>query len=369
MNRKKRQAGSWVANSFRPQGSKPQISFKWGARPIDPFEEEAKRNRLLPPERLMADKLNQYKSALRHEVRASGDDARRQAVEMVLTESDLPRNLRELQDKEAELFTKDFMCWLQGKHPKKESDPAYISHRLKQYGVMPNHGPLHGPGITEFIKSTVDKKAQLHAKIAVLAQGPNRCFPWTIEHYWLFYKYLLRDKPFLEDEMLVDFDKFWPNESDGRVGQHFKGLGDTQWSSYGGRTKDDMVIHDECEQPRDKMYEMQERRTLKVKRGVSGPENLGDAGVARRRLEAKPPGGPSATIAASSEPVIQGAAPSADVEVPGAGAVPIPAPPDTVDADPGPLAQPMDADAIADQVVAKLQPLFSAQYQQVGESY
>ncbi len=244
-SRKRRSQGE--ASSFRPLGTRPQVSFKWGAQPRDPFEEEAKRQRLHPPERLMADTLAQYKNALRHEASHSKDPARQIAVESYLANSELPRNFQDLLDRESEQFTKDFMCWLQGKHPKSKADPAYVSHRLKQYGVKPDHGPLHGPGIDEFLGSVVSKKADLHRKIALLAMGPDKAFPWTLEHYWLFYKYLLRDKPYLEDEMLPDFDMYWPNEQMGRPYKRFKGLGDTQWSSYGGRHAAEMKVHDTCD--------------------------------------------------------------------------------------------------------------------------
>lgn len=244
INRRKRQTGA-ESNVFRSMGSRPQISFKWGAKPLNPFDEEAKRNRLLPPERLMADQLQLYKDTLRKNA-TKKNAAHKQALETVLMSSELPQNIRDLQDREAEQFTKDFMCWLQGKQPKSKSDPAYIDNRLKQYGIDPNHGPLHGPGITEFIGSVVEKKAELHQKIALLAAGPDKMFPWGLDHYWLFYKYLCRDKPYPEDEMLYDFDKYWPNESKGRPDKSYKALGDPEKSYYGYRNEKSMKIPVNC---------------------------------------------------------------------------------------------------------------------------
>lgn len=264
INRKKRQFYGSL-EPFKSLGSRPQVSFKWGARPLDPLEQEDKRQRLLPPERLMADKLQLYKESLRKSLKTEKDFPKRVALETVLAENDLPKNIRDLQDREAEQFTKDFMCWLQGKHPKKSSDPAYISHRLKQYGVDPNHGPLHGPGVNEFLGSVVEKKAELHKKIALLAAGPDKMFPWTLEHYWLFYKYLCRDKPYLEDEMLYDFDQYWPNNQEGRKSEEYHGLGDPMWSAYGGRTKKEMKVRDECKSDAAKAKPVN-------KRGVPAPE-------------------------------------------------------------------------------------------------
>ena len=175
------------------------------------------------------------------------------------------------------------MCWLQGKHPKNKSDPAYIGHRLRQYHIKENHGPLHGPGIDEFLGSVVDKKADLHRKIALLAMGPDKAFPWTLEHYWLFYKYLLRDLPYLEDEMLPDFDKYWPNEQMGRPYKRFKGLGDAQWSSYGGRHAAEMKVHDTCDtiHPEDKasdkpQFSKMHNAPMHIHRPVIPPDSPAD---------------------------------------------------------------------------------------------
>lgn len=106
LNSRKRY-GTSEASSFRSGGTRPQISFKWGAQPRDPFEEEAKRKRLHPPERQMGIKLQQFKDALRHEASQSKDQARQIAVESYLANSELPRNFQDLLDRESEQFTKE----------------------------------------------------------------------------------------------------------------------------------------------------------------------------------------------------------------------------------------------------------------------
>lgn len=81
-----------------------------------------------------------------------------------------------------------------------------------------------GKGIDEYLGSFIDKKAALKKKLALLRLGPHRAFEWNLGHFFLFYKYILRDLPYSEDDILTEFDSYFPDQQPPRPDKEYRTL-------------------------------------------------------------------------------------------------------------------------------------------------
>lgn len=230
---------------FMPQGgSKAELSHKWGPRVNDPFKAESKNGRLEPPARLMALHMQEKNEDLLRELRHTyGSPMEHTAILSELARQNLPKLQQKQRDAACEQFTLDFMNFLQGKDPESRRDPAYVKHRLKELGQTTHTKPAMGKGIKEWLEGPIRKKAEILRKLTLLRLGPHKAFEWSLDTWWLYYKYILRDLPYPEDEVLHDFDKFWPTTERDRSDKPFKHMGrkgeHTDLSYTGHRTFDD----------------------------------------------------------------------------------------------------------------------------------
>lgn len=196
-----------------------QLMHKWGPQP-DVFDQEDKIKQLQPP----MDQLQDTKLKFDEEFNRLA--AKKGGVAKVHQQKEIDRGglqyigkqkyKQQWQDakwKVNDQFTKDFMCWVLGNDPKKNKNhPAYVKAREKEHNINRKPGQrFFGKDIDEWLGSFIDKKAEFMKKLTYLKMGPNKAFPWNLNHYWLFYKYILRGLPYQADYVLSEFDTFFPD--------------------------------------------------------------------------------------------------------------------------------------------------------------
>jgi hypothetical protein len=162
------------------------------------------------------------------------DRTAKRAVTGAIAEEEYKEQKTQMINYENDKFAKDFMCWLMGKDPTERTDPAYIKRRLQKEGINPNHGPLRGEGVDEFLTSFLEKRAEFIHKFTRIKLGPNKAMKWNLGHYYLYYKYVLRDLPYPEDEIFDDFSVYFPLGSAPRPDKSYKTLSGEKLK-YGGR--------------------------------------------------------------------------------------------------------------------------------------
>jgi hypothetical protein len=235
--------GRPVAGSARPTQQQAQLTGKFGARGLkDPFEMESELKGITPPPRIMDQYMREWKTrqaSMNPETyRANG--RRSKAEQMAYLGAMMKEQYQ--QDKQNEVnilsdkFAKDFMCWLNGDDPKNPGDPAYVRDRMQLAGYnIKQPTRMRGEGVDEYLASFLDKKSEFVKKWTRIRMGPHRAFKWNLGHFYLFYKYFLRNAPYTEDELLSDFDCFYPDLSGPRDAQPYRELGHKDMIFYDGQ--------------------------------------------------------------------------------------------------------------------------------------
>lgn len=202
----------------------PEMARKsGGAGLLDPLQREKANPFITPPPRIMAQHMESFMNAKMEEARRSGP-VQELALMNAVAAHELPRMMTAEEHRVNEQFAEDFMCFLNGKDPTDESDPAYVKNRLREIGMMENHGPFMGRGIKEWMGGFLERKQKYALKLLQLRMGPHIAFEWHWGHYLLWYKYILRNVPYTEDELLADFDKYFPHSWGGRPAAHYRQL-------------------------------------------------------------------------------------------------------------------------------------------------
>lgn len=213
------------------RGVLPQLSYKWKPKVPDFTQEEAKMDRIMPPPRLSAIHMHQFTDSKVRQIYKQGTKEEKQAFLNIIAQDEWNRLMQAEQDRMGEQFTKEFIDFLQGRDPTDMRNPAYIKNRLKDLNLNLYPGSLLGKGIKEWLESFTEAKRDVLNKLMALRMGPHKAFEWELPHFYLWYKYVLRDLPYKEDEVLLDFDRYWPMLSSKRDDVGFKQLGPEGWKS------------------------------------------------------------------------------------------------------------------------------------------
>lgn len=212
-------------------GPGPQYSQKWGASGLqDLFQREAQMTQLTPPPFIFNSAMEQWDKRVEHKlgIDPAEGDANKFRLAGAWQESGkrkYEQAYQEEYDLICEKFARDFQNWLLGQHPTDPTDEAYVDDKLADLRIKPRHGKLPGKDVDAYLTSFIEKKSELKRKLMLLRLGPHRAFKWNLGHYWLFYKYILRNIKYVEDDLLTDFDKYWPDEDKPREPEDFRFLG------------------------------------------------------------------------------------------------------------------------------------------------
>lgn len=222
--------GRPVPGTARPGRQQAQLTGKFGARGLkDPFELEAELKGITPPPRLMDQYMREWKTkqASMRDYRQNGRQSREEQMAYLAAmmkdqyQQDKQTEINILSDK----FAKEFMCWLMGDDPANPGDPAYVRDRMQLAGFdVKKPVRMRGEGVDEYLSSFLAKKSEFVKKWTRIRLGPHRAFKWNLGHFYLFYKYFLRNAPYTEDELLSDFDCFYPDLSSARPNQPYREL-------------------------------------------------------------------------------------------------------------------------------------------------
>lgn len=205
------------ARPYQPPG---QLMHKWGPKE-DLFEQENRKRNLEPPPDQLIDTQLKFDDEYNRFAYGNnnGADKRRKAEInrgglQYIGKMHYKNQWEQEKWKVNDQFTKDFMCWILGKDPSSENHPAFVKKREKQHNIYRKPGQRFlGQDIDEWLGKFIDKKAEFMQKVNYLKLGPNKAFTWTLNHYWLFYKYILRGLPYPADYVLSEFDTFYPDLS------------------------------------------------------------------------------------------------------------------------------------------------------------
>jgi len=244
MNRGRGNFRPLVNRQLHPHG---QLHKKWGPDKEDLFEAEDRLKTLQPMPAIIdaevASFANRYitksakRSAVVDDTTISGRDAVGRAMVGYQAKKRLKTAINNHTLATNDQFAKDFMMFLLGKHPKQEiywkdgkwrKDPSYIKDKLRELGMNPDHDGFQDAGIKQYISSFIKKKSDFMQKYTALRMGPNKAFPWQLKHYWLFYKYIVRGVPFIEDVVLAEFSQFFPDNSP----RDQKKMANVHWSEW-----------------------------------------------------------------------------------------------------------------------------------------
>lgn len=213
-----------------------QLARKWGPPTKDPFEAEETLKTLQPLPALTQEESARFQDYwldtalhLKNPHAQNAASKKQGAALKYLTKKQLQAALHAHEQQINDEFARDFHMWLVGKTPTNPSHPAYVRDKEAKLGIDPNHGNLPGTDIPAYLESFVDKKSAFMKKYAYLRMGPNKAFPWSLAHYWLYYKYILRGLPYTEDQLLGDFDKYFPDNSGPRPDEPFRTLPGQEW--------------------------------------------------------------------------------------------------------------------------------------------
>lgn len=217
--------------SINPYG---QLSWKFGPHGKDPFEAEDALKTIQPlpynsqQEKQLAEQVFVDKHTGGTEKKRD-QHYRAQALLGYQAKKQLKTHRKQTETQINDQFAKDFQMWLLGKDPTDPYHPAYIKNKLKELGVKHDYGPIPDPVIADYMGGFIDKKSAFLKKIALLKAGPNKYFKWTLGHYLLYYKYILRGLPYPEDQMLAEFDQYFPDLNGPRAPAPVKLTG---WKNY-----------------------------------------------------------------------------------------------------------------------------------------
>ena len=223
--------------SINPYG---QLSWKFGPKGKDPFEAEDALKTIQPlPYNSQQEKQRAEDVFVIKQVgfeKKRDIHARARALLGYQAKKQLKTHRKQTETQINDQFAKDFQMWLLGKDPTDPYHPAYVKNKLKELGVKPDHGPIPDPVIADYMGGFIDRKSAFLKKIALLKAGPNKYFKWTLGHYLLYYKYILRGLPYPEDQMLAEFDQYFPDLNGPRAPAPVKLTG---WKDYRISERDD----------------------------------------------------------------------------------------------------------------------------------
>jgi len=193
-----------------------QLQIKWKPQRDSFIDKEGGLKVVRPPDAIAARDMQHYTNQYLNEAfqitnRNTQTRANEQAGALsYLSKKQLKQVLKDHQLQQNDQFALDFINYLVGQDPKDPKHPAYVKSKLKELGVKPDHKPFIGDGIKEYVGAFIDRKSELYHKITLLRMGPDKAFPWSVDHHYLYYKYILRGPPYPEDTMLEEFDKYFP---------------------------------------------------------------------------------------------------------------------------------------------------------------
>lgn len=194
--------------NYAPPG---QYRHKWGPK-ADIFDEELRKKTLEPPPDHEQMELQQFEA----EYTGPNLSKKRKTVDagslFYIGKKRIKQAWQQRKWRVDDQFAKDFQVWLLGRDPDNLYHPAYVKTREKQHGIERKKGErFFGKDIDEWLGSFIDRKADFMKKLTYLKMGPNKAFKWNLDHYWLFYKYIMRGLPFPSDYVLSEFDAMFPD--------------------------------------------------------------------------------------------------------------------------------------------------------------
>lgn len=194
--------------NYAPPG---QYRHKWGPK-ADIFDEELRKKTLEPPPDQEQMELQQFEAEYAGPSRTKKRKTMDAGSLFYLGKKRIKQAWQQRKWRVDDQFAKDFQVWLLGRDPENVFHPAYVKTREKQHGIERKKGERFlGKDIDEWLGSFIDRKADFMKKLTYLKMGPNKAFKWNLDHYWLFYKYILRGLPFPSDYVLNEFDALFPD--------------------------------------------------------------------------------------------------------------------------------------------------------------